>query len=319
MVIVPSPMSWNFALAASRSGAPGFAPDDAHDLYDAMQRTLTVLKTRYEVKPTRIALMGASLGALEGAYLSVIDAEKQQIGIDTYLLVNPPLDLNFALKTVDEWNALAAKFGRDGSRRLVGRALAIVDAFSTEDRDDPAVFEHFATELAAFTTEEIQFLLAKALQLALPELVYVTQVIHDPAHRPADMRAARRRIEAANRVTFVDYAERMALPLWTEGVQGRADLEVFARRGSLATILDRLRGNSRVHIAHNADDPLTARQSLLELKRALGNQVTVFPHGGHLGNLWYPDNKEFVLRILGASSNSAGTPRRALAPRRPPW
>ena len=80
---------------------------------------------------------------------------------------------------------------------------------------------------------------------------------------------------------------------------------MFARRGSLATILDRLRGNSRVHIAHNADDPLTPRPSLLELQKALGNQVTVFPYGGHLGNLWYPDNKEFVLRILGATSNSA--------------
>jgi hypothetical protein len=28
----------------------------------------------------------------------------------------------------------------------------------------------------------------------------------------------------------------------------------------------------------------------------------VFPYGGHLGNLWYPDNKELVLRILGATS-----------------
>jgi len=95
VVIIPSPMSWNFALAASRSGAPGFAPDDARDLYDTMQRTLRMLKTSYDVEPTRIALMGASLGALEGAYLSVIDAEEQQIGIDTYLLVNPPLDLNW--------------------------------------------------------------------------------------------------------------------------------------------------------------------------------------------------------------------------------
>ncbi len=305
VVIVPSPMSWNFALAASRSGAPGFAPDDAHDLYDAMQRTLTVLKTRYEVKPTRIALMGASLGALEGAHLSVVDADEQKIGIDTYLLVNPPLDLNYALKTVDEWNALSAKFGRDGSKRLVGRALTIIDAFATEDRTDPAVFERFAEELAKFTKEEIQFLLAKALQLALPELVYVTQVIHDPGRRPASMREARRRIEAANSVTFLDYAERMALPLWKqEGLQGRTDLEEFARRESLAAILDRLRGNPRVHIAHNADDPLTPRQSILELKKALGDQVTVFPYGGHLGNLWYPDNKELMLRILGATSSA---------------
>jgi hypothetical protein len=47
---------------------------------------------------------------------------------------------------------------------------------------------------------------------------------------------------------------------------------------------------------------LTARQSILELKKALGDQVMVFPYGGHLGNLWYPDNKELVLRILGATS-----------------
>jgi hypothetical protein len=166
------------------------------------------------------------------------------------------------------------------------------------------VFERFATKLATFTTEEIQFLLAKALQLSLPELVYVTQVIHDPGHHPASMREARRRIDAANRVTFADYAERMALPLWKqEGLQGRT-VEEFARRESLAAILDRLRGNPRVHIAHNADDPLTARQSILDLKRALGDQVTVFPYGGHLGNLWYPDNKELMLRILGATSGA---------------
>jgi hypothetical protein len=80
------------------------------------------------MEPTRIALVGASLGGLEGAFLSVIDADKHKIGIDTYLLVNPPLDLNYALKKVDEWNALSAKFGRDRSKRLVGRSLAIVDA-----------------------------------------------------------------------------------------------------------------------------------------------------------------------------------------------
>src|SRR6266566_271341 len=248
--------------------------------------------------------MGASLGALEGAYLSIVDADEQKIGIDTYLLVNPPLDLTYALRKVDEWNGLSAKFGRTASLELVDRALAIVGAFSTGDRSDPAVFTRFAAEFSKFTTEEIQFLLAKALQLSLPELVYVTQVIHDPAHRPANMREARRRIDAANSVTFLDYAERMALPLWKqEGHQGRT-VEDFARRESLAAILDRLRGNPRVHIAHNADDPLTARQSILDLRRALGDQVTVFPYGGHLGNLWYPDNKELMLRILGATSGA---------------
>jgi hypothetical protein len=101
VVVMPSSMSWSFALAASRSGAPGFVPDDARDLYNAMQGTLAVLETCYKVAPTRIALMGASLGGLEGAYISSLDADEHKIGFDTYLLVNPPLDLNHALKKVD--------------------------------------------------------------------------------------------------------------------------------------------------------------------------------------------------------------------------
>ncbi len=38
VVILPSPMSWNFALSANRRGAPGYAPDDARDLYAVMQK-----------------------------------------------------------------------------------------------------------------------------------------------------------------------------------------------------------------------------------------------------------------------------------------
>src|SRR5262249_59253963 len=89
VVILPSPMNWNFALSASRSGAPGYAPEDARDLYNVMQKTLTTLRDRYDVKPTAIHFLGVSLGALEGAYLSVIDAEEGKIGIANYLLINP--------------------------------------------------------------------------------------------------------------------------------------------------------------------------------------------------------------------------------------
>jgi hypothetical protein len=66
----------------------------------------------------------------------------------------------------------------------------------------------------------------------------------------------------------------------------------------LTPILDRLRGNAKVHIVHNADDALVERSSIEALKAELGDQVTVFPYGGHLGNLWYSENKEFALRLL---------------------
>src|SRR2546426_926783 len=210
IVILPSPMTWNFALAASRSGAPGYVPDDARDLYEAMQKTLEILKVRHDVKITRINFLGASLGALEGAHLSVIDAEERKI--------------------------------------------------------------------------------------LLPELVYVTQVIHDQGVLKAPKEQVRKRLEEAKGFTFKDYSEKIGVPLWrVQTAAPDADLDSFTTRGSLASILDQIRGNDKVHIMHNADDFLADRKSVEELKGALGDQVKLYPYGGHLGNLWYPENREYLL------------------------
>ena len=299
VVILPSPMSWNFALSASRSGAPGYAPEDARDLYEVMQQTLTTLRDRYDLQITTINFMGVSLGALEGAYLSLLDADERKIGIAKYLLVNPPLDLDYAVKKLDEWNALGAKFGRDRSQQVVAKALDIVDSFAYERRDDPEVFARLAKQFERFTTEEIQFLIAENLQSQLPELVYITQVLHEQNVLSAPKDDMRKRIQEARNFTFTDYNEKIGLPLWqSQAAEPQADLQSFLQRGSLAHILDRLRDNPNVHIMHNADDFLASGKTTEALKTSLGDQVVLYPYGGHLGNLWYPENKEYYLRLF---------------------
>ena len=299
VVVLPSPMTWNFALAASRSGAPGYPPEDARDLYTAMQATLAHLRSRYDVRTTDVSFMGVSLGALEGAYVSVLDSEERAIGIDRYLLVNPPVDLAYALERIDEWDMLGQRFGRDKSERLVAKALDIVESFSTERGDDPAVFDRMSRDVAAFTTEELQFLIAQDVRLVLPELAYVTQVINAIGNgRTKD--EARRSLQDARNMSYREYRERIALPVWRrQAGEPEASAEAFARRGSLPPIVDRLRANPKVHIVHNADDVFVDRNALEDLKQALGDQVTLYPHGGHLGNLWYADNKDDALRFLG--------------------
>jgi hypothetical protein len=301
VVILPSPMSWNFALSANRRGAPGYAPEDAWDLYEVMQKTLTVLRDRHDVKTTAINFMAVSLGGLEGAYLSVIDADEKKIGIDKFLLVNPPVDLAYAVKKIDQWNALASKFGREKSQDIVSKAVAIVESFSDVRRDNPAVFDRLAKKFAGFTTEELQFLIAVNLQSQLPELVYVTQVMHDQKVLTAPKDDMRKRMEEAKSFTFTDYNEKIAVPLWQKQAGNTdADLEKFTQGGSLARIVARLRGNPKVQIMHNADDFMAERKTIEALKEALGDQVMLYPYGGHLGNLWYPENKEYALRYFRA-------------------
>jgi hypothetical protein len=299
IVILPSPMNWNFALSASRSAAPGFAPADARDLYDVMQKTLPILRSRYNVTITGINFLGVSLGALEGGYLSVLDGDERKIGIQKYLLINPPVNLSYALKKLDEWHALKTKFGRDKAQSTVAKAIGIVESFSKERRDDPAVFHKLAKEFAGFTTAELQFLIAEEVQSLLPELVYVTQVINDPTVRRTARNQVRKYLQAAKDLTFLDYNEKFAVPLWKlQAAEPQADLETFIERSSLTPILDRLRSNSKVHVMHNADDFFSDRKSIEELKAALGDQLILYPYGGHLGNLWYAENKQRVLELF---------------------
>ncbi len=299
VVILPSPMSWNFALSASRSGAPGYVPEDARDLYTIMQRTLVTLKERYDLRITTIDFIGLSLGALEGAFLSVIESNEKKIGIEKYLLVNPPVNLAYAVEKLDEWTALGKKFGRDKSQEIVSMAIGIVDSFSEEKQDDPEIFDRFIKKFAIFTKEEMQFLVAQSLQSQLPELVYVSQVIHDQNVLSAPKDEMRKRLEEAKGLTLTDYNDKIGLPLWRQQTgEPQANLESFIERGSLTRILDRLRGNPKVHIMHNADDILINRKAIEGLKETLREQVILYPYGGHLGNLWYPQNKQDALEIL---------------------
>ena len=313
VVILPSPMSWNFTLAASRSGAPGYVPEDARDLYEAMQKTVSFLKDQQDIKLTEIDFIGASLGALEGAHLSVIDGAERKIGISKYLLINPPVDLAYAVKKLDQWDDLQKKFGPAKADELVGKGMTIIDSFSDAKLDDPAVFDRLAKKLAAFKTEELQFLAAVTLQIQLPDLIYVTQAIHDQSVLTVPRDKKRKRIQEAKRLTLSDYNEKIGLPLWRRQVgESQVDLESLFERSSLTRILDQLRNNPRVNVVHNADDFLTEKKSIEGLKATLGDRMTLYPHGGHLGNLWYRQNKEDVLRLFSARSVTAQTEQ-------PPW
>jgi len=61
---------------------------------------------------------------------------------------------------------------------------------------------------------------------------------------------------------------------------------------------------------HNADDFLTNRKSIEDLKDALGDRVVLYPYGGHLGNIWYPQNKRDALEIFKSAPGAPAQVRR---------
>ena len=146
------------------------------------------------------------------------------------------------------------------------------------------------------------FLIDGYLELVLPELIYVSEVIQDRNTGKMTPPEARKRIQDAKSFTFTEYSEKIGVPVWrVQTGDSQADLDAFTKQGSLAPILDELRGNPRVYIIHNADDFLAESKSLDELKEAMGSRMVVYPYGGHLGNLWYPPVRDYVLGVFGSA------------------
>lgn len=305
VVVLPSPMSWNFALAASRSGAPGYVPADARDLYQVMQNTLPLLRHDRGIEITSINFLGFSLGALEGAHLRVIDAEQGKIGIDKYLLVNPPLDLAYASNKIVEWGRLGRQKGRSWSQENISRGLAILDSFAAAPLDDGATFAQLAQKFRAFSRTDLQFLIAENFQNQSGQLVYVTQVIHEQGILRAPRSEMRQRLEEAGKFNPADYNEKIGLPLWRRQLgEPKIDLTTLLRRSSLTSLYDRLRGDRRIQFVHNQDDFLSKRSAIDGFKAALGSQVTLYSHGGHLGNLWFPATKFYLVNYFQPGANA---------------
>jgi len=302
VVVLPSPMSWNFAFAASRSGVPGYAPDDARDLYRLMEATLALLRSRHRLEVTGVDFLGASLGAVEGAYLSVLDEDEGKIGIRSYLLLNPPPDLDYAFTKLAEWQTRAATLGPERATKVGLKARGLVEDYIDARRLDPnASFDQATREFSRFSTEELQFVIAEYIRSVLPELVYVTQVIDDQRVLKAPPADERARIREARAFTLKDYEQKIAIPRLRAQHAGAEGISMIAL-GSLGSIIDRLRANPRVHIMHNADDPLAEPVALEELRQAMGSRMTLYPYGGHLGNLGYAENREEILRFFRASA-----------------
>ena len=99
VVALGSPVSANFVVAASSSGVPGGAFDDAADLYRVMQKIRDELQGKLEI--TDYYLAGYSLGAFNAAYVSHLDAEQKAFGFRRVLMMNPPVRLYSSISLLD--------------------------------------------------------------------------------------------------------------------------------------------------------------------------------------------------------------------------
>ncbi|MDQ3583977.1 MAG: alpha/beta hydrolase [Pseudomonadota bacterium] len=307
VLILPSPFNWNFALAASRSGLPGLTEEDSRDLYAAMQLALEHVGERYGARIGRTGLIGLSDGAIYAPYISKLDAEGQRIGIRTYLLVNPPVNLMQAVEKIDQMAQIGRKFGRRQGRRIEAYAVGVAAQAGAEvsDAHDPFVDpEYFSDWDKRFrlTGEQIRFLIGKELQSPIGDVIYVRELMQPGGvlKTPVSCFYRTERLYEAHSHGLMDYVRLFLIPELQKrgGIAARPGASMV--RLSLKDVEDTLFENKNIFVMHNLNDFLVSRADLDYLEELLGDRAKFYPYGGHMGNIWYWQNRKDIIDFFSS-------------------
>ncbi|NJD07865.1 MAG: alpha/beta hydrolase [Methylococcaceae bacterium] len=295
VLVMPDPLNWNFALAASRSGFPGHHVADAVDMYRAMQAALHYVTDEAGVSVGKLGLMGFSEGALCAAYVDKLDAEESELDFVTTLLINPPVDPLSAIRKIDEMARVAATLTPEQRSRVQSFAFGTGIRALKQDYDDPDYFADWDQRLR-MTNAQIRYLIGASLYSSIGDTMYAVEQAQHPGVLKTPVSASFRsaRLEEARSIGVLGYLERFLLPHLRIADPGLT-MDALNDATSLRAIGLALAQSRRVYLMHNRDDILLNPGDIEYLMRTFGERAIVYPRGGHLGNLWYPSNKRDIV------------------------
>lgn len=291
----PSPFHWSFALAASGSGYPGITRKDSEDLYRAISAGLELARAK-GVKIRSLGLIGVSMGALESAYLSEIDSRRAELNFSRILLINPPVNPLASAANLDALAAEGNSLSPEQRKNLQENVYLFgIKAMVMNDIKDPGYFLQVEKELPT-TLPERKFLIGSSLRDFLEALIFTTQQVRDLGvlKQPVATDNPDARLAESRGFSYSGYMEKFLLPaLGITYEQAAGDV-------NMSGVEDHLRRDSRVFLMHNADDFILNPGELEYLQGIFGGRMQTYPHGGHVGNIWYPENLEFILGSFSA-------------------
>ncbi len=297
VLVLPSVFHYQFALSSSQSGTPGVSEFDAADLYTLAQKAIERVRQKRNLNFPSYGLLGVSMGALHAAYLAKLDRQEQKIGFQKTLLINPPVNPLLGGKSLDSLMESGSKLSVDQKKELKNRlydfgvqSLVLGDITSAEYFQN--IEQRFPTSL-----DERKYLIGKTLGAFLEGLVFTTQQIDDLGvlKNPPATTDPNPRLDEASNFRYSDYLEKILFQSLKKFWKPDFRQDELIQRSSLEGISDFLKNDQSIYLMHNADDFILAPGDVDFLQTTFGQRLTLYPHGGHVGNIWFPENLNQIL------------------------
>jgi pimeloyl-ACP methyl ester carboxylesterase len=303
VVSLSSPTFPNFIVSASSTGVPGHAVHDAEDLYRVM--TLIRERLRKDMEVTGVYLAGYSLGGFNAAFVSWLDDQRKQLDFKRVLLINPPVRLYESMSVLDRMLE-SIPGGMDNFHTYYERMVREFSVlYSTADRlEFSEEFLYAVFRRLQPRDDELAAMIGLSFRFSAANLMFTADLMTDFGFiKPANVRLDRNSSpgdypRVAMRLGFTDYFHRFFYPFYNARLDKPVSRDELIRRMSLEEIADYLRNSDKVYVMHNRDDLILGDGGIAFFTGVFGERARIYPNGGHLGNLEYPDNMGYMLRIM---------------------
>jgi hypothetical protein len=293
VVSISSPTFNNFVISASETGVVGHAERDAEDIYRVFEMIWAELQSEIEV--STFNLTGYSLGAFNAAYVSKLDEERQSFNFDRVLLINSPVSLYNSISLLDRMTQNIPG-GVDNFDAFIDRLIgAYTTTYQEGFQGGGADFLYDVYKALNLKDEELAALIGTSFRLSSGSLVFTSDVMADYGYiKPKGLELDRYSDlsvfnEVSLRLGFTDYYHEFFYPFYKSEYPDKSR-DDFIAAVSLRSIEDYLRTAKKITVMHNADDVILEPGEIDFFPEVFGDRATIYPFGGHCGNMNYRDN-----------------------------
>ncbi len=306
--IVSSPFNPEFILTGLSATYPGYTPSDAEDLYRTLGEIRGNIEANHPGKVTSSSLMGYSLGGIATLFISQIERKATGPGalhFERIVAINPAVNLGYASGLFDSY--FDAPLDWPAAERRDRTTEAVKKAYVLAQGEDEDLIRKYKT--LPFTRDGSEFLIGLSSRAMTMQAIAASSerggkgLSEIPGGSAAGFHGPFA-IEVESN-TLKRYMDELAIPYFVEKEGGARTTEQLFAAANLYSQETGLRDDKRIVVFTNKDDFILQPSDLSWLETVFAGRITVFPGGGHLGNMYMPQVQAAFMEGLGATEKAA--------------
>ena len=271
-------------------------------MYGAMEAIWN--KINKDIQVSDFYLSGYSLGGTQAAFVAKLDEERKVFNFKKVLMINPAVSLYDSVTrieaTLDKIPGGPSKVGNFFFSMLAKFTEFYREGDSTAINDD-FLYSVYGTHL--LTPEETGGLIGVSFRIYSAGMIFASDVMTNSGYVvPKNLVLSNSDslddyFRVSVHLSFLDYFDEYFYPYFQKKRPGLTKDQLIAAQ-SLKSIGSYLMSSPKFGVVTNENDFILSDDDRGYLKDLFGERTKIYPVGGHLGNLEYKDDMEYMLAFF---------------------